>query len=239
VFVGGCLVLVATFAQAYPDVRSWAQLQFLNWQPVIASTTFRLGACGVILLYLTALIYTGSTRKPHTWTSRSLDGLERLIRGKSVADTLRTESLRFEVHPVTSTPIFLGLTARGSDEPRVTSATIQATNTSGNTLREIAGRIESLSTKQSFPLFLVCGGKLIETDQAFGVPPGDRFALSSSLSHRDEIGEGVPAGVFLENFGGFELFVEIDGLSCTFAISTDECVQQIDAFKRRGVSLAY
>lgn len=58
-FLGGCLALVATFAQTYDGVRNWAQKLFDQWWPIVSAGWFLLCAVVVIAAYILALVWTG------------------------------------------------------------------------------------------------------------------------------------------------------------------------------------
>lgn len=63
-FIGGCLALVATFAQTYDGVKNWAQRLFDQWWPVVSAPWFLIVGTVVICAYIWALVRTGQEPKP-------------------------------------------------------------------------------------------------------------------------------------------------------------------------------
>ena len=60
--MGGCLALIAAFAQGSTRTRVWAERQFDLWWPVVSGPLFLIAAAVVICAYIAALVYTGSSK---------------------------------------------------------------------------------------------------------------------------------------------------------------------------------
>ena len=100
------MALVSTFAQVYDGVRDWAQGQFLNWWPFVATGWF-VALTGLLILgYIGALIYTGSPApelaipqqakpaKPRVRaTDVAIEEYERATRAASAAGITSTDGL--------------------------------------------------------------------------------------------------------------------------------------------------